>query len=76
MKLKEPKLAKLTDTQLIVLSKAAARDDGLATIPEGLNKAAVESWCKSRDSQVDARRLRKPLRARLRRHADRLGDEA
>jgi hypothetical protein len=41
MKLKEPKMAKLTDTQLIVLSKAAARDDGLATIPEGLNKAAA-----------------------------------
>ena len=34
-------MAKLTDTQLIVLSKAAARDDGLATIPEGLNKAAA-----------------------------------
>src|SRR4051812_3982931 len=41
MKLKEPKMAKLTDTQLIVLSKAAARDDGVATIPEGLNKAAA-----------------------------------
>src|SRR5947209_14441763 len=38
---KEPKMAKLTDTQLIVLSKAAAGDDGLATIPEGLNKAAA-----------------------------------
>src|SRR6059058_3034324 len=37
----EPKMAKLTDTQLIVLSKAAARDDGLATIPEGLNRAAA-----------------------------------
>jgi hypothetical protein len=34
-------MAKLTDTQLIVLSKAAARDNGLATIPEGLNKAAA-----------------------------------
>ncbi len=38
---KEPKVAKLTDTQLIVLSKAAARDDGLAAVPEGLNKAAA-----------------------------------
>jgi hypothetical protein len=37
----EPKMAKLTDTQLIVLSKTAARDDGVATIPEGLNKAAA-----------------------------------
>ena len=34
-------MAKLTDTQLVVLSKAAARNDGLATIPERLNKAAA-----------------------------------
>ena len=34
-------MAKLTDSQLIVLSKAAARDDGTAIIPEGLNKAAA-----------------------------------
>ena len=34
-------MAKLTDTQLIVLSKAAARDDGTATIPEALNKVAA-----------------------------------
>src|SRR4051794_32184281 len=34
-------MAKLTDTQLIVLSKAAARDDGTAIMPEGLNKAAA-----------------------------------
>src|SRR3954470_2199431 len=40
-KLKEPNMAKLTDTQLIVLSKAAARDDGIASIPAGLNKAAA-----------------------------------
>src|SRR3954452_4626216 len=40
-KLKEPNMAKLTDTQLIVLSKAAARSDGTAIIPEGLNKAAA-----------------------------------
>jgi hypothetical protein len=38
---KERNMAKLTDTQLIVLSKAAARDDGTAIIPEGLNKAAA-----------------------------------
>jgi hypothetical protein len=35
-------MAKLTDTQLIVLSKAAARDDGAATVPDGLNKVAAE----------------------------------
>jgi len=34
-------MAKLTDTQLIVLSKAGARDDGIAMMPEGLNKAAA-----------------------------------
>ena len=34
-------MAKHTDTQLIVLSKAAARDDGLASVPDGLNKAAA-----------------------------------
>jgi hypothetical protein len=34
-------MAKLTDTQVIVLSKAAGREDGLAPVPDGLNKAAV-----------------------------------
>ena len=34
-------MAKLTDTQLIVLSRAAARDDGAATVPDGLNRAAA-----------------------------------
>ena len=34
-------MPKLSDTQLIVLSKAAGREDGLAIVPEGLNKAAV-----------------------------------
>ena len=38
---KERNMAKLTDTQLIVLSKAAARDDGTAIIPEALNKTAA-----------------------------------
>jgi hypothetical protein len=37
----EPKMARLTDTRLIVLSKAAAREDGLAAIPEELNRAAA-----------------------------------
>src|SRR4051794_30817805 len=37
----ESNMARLSDTQLIVLSRAAARDDGLALIPEGLNKAAA-----------------------------------
>lgn len=34
-------MAKLTDTQLIVLSKAAARDDGIAVVPAKMNKPAA-----------------------------------
>jgi len=34
-------MSKLTDSQLIVLSAAAARDDGLAVIPAKMNKAAA-----------------------------------
>src|SRR5438105_270056 len=37
----ERTMAKLTDTQLIVLSKAAAREDGLAVVPDKLHKAAA-----------------------------------
>jgi len=32
-------MAQLTDTQLIILSKAAARDDGAGIVPANLNKA-------------------------------------
>ena len=34
-------MAKLTDTQLIVLSKAAQREDGAACVPDRVNKAAA-----------------------------------
>jgi hypothetical protein len=34
-------MTKLTDTQLIVLSKAAQRDDGAANVPEKINRAAA-----------------------------------
>jgi hypothetical protein len=34
-------MAKLTDTQLIVLSNAAARDDGVAVLPAKMNKAVA-----------------------------------
>ena len=34
-------MTKLTDTQLMVLSKAAAREDGAAVVPPRINKAAV-----------------------------------
>jgi hypothetical protein len=33
-------MAKLTDSQLIVLSKATAREDGAAVVPSKMNKAA------------------------------------
>jgi hypothetical protein len=33
---------KLTDTQLIVLSRAAQREDGAATLPEGMTEKAVQ----------------------------------
>ena len=34
-------MAKLSDTQLIVLSKAAQRDDGAAIVPDGMNRAVA-----------------------------------
>ena len=34
-------MTKLTDTQLIILSKAAQRDDGAAVVPEGMKVAAA-----------------------------------
>ena len=37
----EDQMAKLTDTQLIVLSKASQRDDGAGCLPEGMAKGAA-----------------------------------
>ena len=34
-------MPKLTDSQSMVLSKAAAREDGVAVVPRGMNKAAA-----------------------------------
>jgi hypothetical protein len=51
-------MAKLTDTQLIVLSKAAARDDGIASIPAGLNKAAAAKVATSLISRKLMREIR------------------
>ena len=39
-------MAKLTDNQLIVLSNAAARDDGIAVIPNKMNKHDMPVRCK------------------------------
>jgi hypothetical protein len=54
----ESNMAKLTDTQLIVLSKAAAREDGLATVPDGLNKAAASKVAASLVSRKLMREIR------------------
>jgi len=51
-------MAKLSDTQLIVLSKAAARDDGLARLPEGLNRAAAAKVAASLVSRKLMREIR------------------
>lgn len=53
-------MAKLTDTQLVVLSKAAARDDGLAVLPQKMNKAAASKV----GSSLVARKLMRELKAK------------
>ncbi len=53
-------MAKLTDTQLIVLSKAARRDDGAAIFPERMNKAAAAKV----GSSLVRRKLMREVRAK------------
>lgn len=53
-------MAKLTDTQLIVLSKAAERDDGIAVVPSNINKAAVSKV----GSSLVARKLMREMRSK------------
>ena len=53
-------MAKLTDTQLIVLSSAAARDDGIAVVPPKMNKAATAKVGVS----LLARKLMRELRSK------------
>jgi hypothetical protein len=53
-------MAKLTDTQLIVLSAAAARDDGIAIIPTKMNKAAAAKV----GSSLVARKLMREVRSK------------
>ena len=49
-------MPKLTDTQLILLSKAAARDDGAATFPATMHKpGAAKGRSQPRQPQIDAR---------------------
>ena len=53
-------MAKLTDTQLIVLSKAARREDGAADVPERINKAAAAKV----GASLVVRRLMREIRAK------------
>lgn len=53
-------MPKLTDNQLIVLSKAAARDDGVAVAPHGMGKAAAAKV----GSSLVARKLMRESRSR------------
>lgn len=53
-------MAKLTDTQLIVLSAAAAREDGMAVVPQKMSKAAASKV----GSSLVARKLMRELKAR------------
>ena len=61
-------MLKLTDSQLIVLSKAAARDDGAAVAPQGMGKAAAAKV----GSSLVARKLMREIRCKAR-HADLAG---
>jgi hypothetical protein len=56
----EKNMAKLTDTQLIVLSKAARREDGAADVPERMNKAAAAKV----GASLVVRRLMREIRAK------------
>ena len=51
-------MPKLTDTQLIVLSKAAQRDDGAASVPERVNSATAKKIADKLISQKLMREIR------------------
>lgn len=53
-------MAKLTDTQRIVLSKAAAREDGAAVVPANLTKASAAKI----GSSLVARKLMRAIRSK------------
>jgi hypothetical protein len=53
-------MAKLTDTQLIMLTNAAARDDGIAVVPPKMNKAAASKV----EASLVARKLMRELRSK------------
>jgi hypothetical protein len=53
-------MAKLTDTQLIVLSAAAAHDDGIAVVPAKMNRAAASKV----GSSLVTRKLMREVRSK------------
>ena len=53
-------MVNLTDTQLIILSKAAARDDGIAVVPAKMNKAVASKL----GATFVARKLMRELRSK------------
>ena len=53
-------MARLTDTQLIILSNAAARDDGIAVVPPKMTKAAASKV----GASLLARKLMRELRSK------------
>jgi hypothetical protein len=57
---KEKNMAKLIDTQRIILSKAARREDGAAGVPERMNKAAAAKV----GASLVVRRLMREIRAK------------
>jgi hypothetical protein len=57
---KEEKMVKLTDSQLIVLSKAAAREDSAAVVPLRMNKAAAAKI----GSSLIGRKLMREIRSK------------
>jgi hypothetical protein len=56
----EEKMTKLTDTQLMVLSQAVAREDGVGVAPPRMNKAAAAKV----GSSLAARKLMREVRAK------------
>jgi Protein of unknown function (DUF3489) len=56
----EKNMAKLTDTQLIILSKAARREDGAADVSDRMNKAAAAKV----GASLVVRRLMREIRAK------------
>jgi hypothetical protein len=66
----EMTMAKLTGTQLMVLSKASQRDDGSAVVPDRMNKAAAAKVAMSLVGKKLMREVRAKPGAPVWRHAE------